>query len=56
MANVQEHQVIIVGGGITGLTLALMCQHYKIDYVLLEAYGTVTPNVRASLGLFPNGI
>ncbi|KAH7063634.1 hypothetical protein B0J12DRAFT_759220 [Macrophomina phaseolina] len=50
------HQVIIVGGGITGLTLALMLQHLNIDYVLLEAYSSVTPNVGASIGLYANGL
>ncbi|KXH41674.1 hypothetical protein CSAL01_09925 [Colletotrichum salicis] len=52
----EKRQVIIVGGGITGLTLALMLQSLGVDYVLLEAYGTVTPNVGASIGLFPNGL
>ncbi|KAF4964455.1 hypothetical protein FSARC_7641 [Fusarium sarcochroum] len=51
-----EHQVIIVGGGVTGLTLALMLQHLKVNYVLLEAYGTVTPNAGASIGLYANGL
>ncbi|KAK1999781.1 FAD/NAD(P)-binding domain-containing protein [Colletotrichum falcatum] len=51
-----KRQVVIVGGGITGLTLALMLQNLGVDYVLLEAYGTVTPNVGASIGLFPNGL
>ncbi|EFQ32768.1 hypothetical protein CGRA01v4_09291 [Colletotrichum graminicola] len=51
-----KHQIVIVGGGITGLTLALMLQNIGIDYVLLEAYGTVTPNVGASIGLWPNGL
>ncbi|KAK1707959.1 hypothetical protein CaCOL14_003500 [Colletotrichum acutatum] len=52
----EKHQVIIVGGGITGLTMALMLQNLGVDYVLLEGYGTVTPNVGASIGLFPNGL
>ncbi|KAF9879491.1 hypothetical protein CkaCkLH20_03034 [Colletotrichum karsti] len=51
-----KSQVIIVGGGITGLVLALMLQHSGVDYVLLEAYDSVTPNVGASIGLFPNGL
>ncbi|KAK1483389.1 hypothetical protein CTAM01_13466 [Colletotrichum tamarilloi] len=52
----EKRQIIIVGGGITGLTMALMLQDLGVDYVLLEAYGTVTPNVGASIGLFPNGL
>ncbi|KAM0541830.1 hypothetical protein ACHAPJ_013080 [Fusarium lateritium] len=51
-----EYQVSIVGGGITGLTLALMFQHLKVNYVLLEAYGSVTPNAGASIGLYANGL
>lgn len=54
--NTSKHQVVIVGGGITGLTLALMLQHLQIDYVLLEAYKSVTPNVGASIGLYANGL
>ncbi|KAH7035910.1 uncharacterized protein B0I36DRAFT_319334 [Microdochium trichocladiopsis] len=53
---VQTHQVIIVGGGITGLTMALMLQRLGIDYILLEAYGSVTPQHGASVGLYPNGL
>ncbi|KAF6834221.1 FAD binding domain protein [Colletotrichum plurivorum] len=57
MAVVDEkRQVVIVGGGITGLTMALILQRLNIDYVLLEAYDTVTPNVGASIGVFPNGL
>ncbi|OJD30709.1 monooxygenase fad-binding protein [Diplodia corticola] len=55
-ASESKHQVIIVGGGITGLTLALMLQRLRIDYVLLEAYQSVTPNVGASIGLYANGL
>ncbi|KAK8096368.1 uncharacterized protein PG998_014236 [Apiospora kogelbergensis] len=51
-----RHQAVIVGGGLTGLALALMLQMHNIDYVLLESYGTVTPDVGASIGLFPNGL
>lgn len=49
------HQVVIVGGGLTGLSLALMLQKLDVDYVLLEAYKSVTPDVGASIGLLPNG-
>ncbi|KAF7532752.1 hypothetical protein G7054_g7705 [Neopestalotiopsis clavispora] len=51
-----RHSVIIVGGGLTGLVLALMLQRINVDYVLLEAYDSVTPNVGASIGLWPNGL
>ncbi|KXJ88085.1 hypothetical protein Micbo1qcDRAFT_189971 [Microdochium bolleyi] len=55
-ASITTHQVVIVGGGITGLTLAVMLQQLGVDYVLLEAYSSVTPQLGASLGLFPNGL
>ncbi|ETS74575.1 hypothetical protein PFICI_13059 [Pestalotiopsis fici W106-1] len=55
-SNPSRHSVVIVGGGITGLALALMLQRQNVDYVLLEAYGSVTPNVGASIGLWPNGL
>ncbi|KXJ89095.1 hypothetical protein Micbo1qcDRAFT_165865 [Microdochium bolleyi] len=51
-----SHQVVIVGGGITGLALALMLQQLNVDYVLLEAYATVTPQQGASIGLHANGL
>lgn len=52
----QAHQVIIVGGGITGLTMALMLQRLGVDYILLEAYGSVTPEQGASIALYANGL
>ncbi|EJT71028.1 hypothetical protein GGTG_12049 [Gaeumannomyces tritici R3-111a-1] len=51
----KEHQVVIVGGGITGLAMALMLEKLDVDYVLLEAYKTITPNLGASIGLLPHG-
>ncbi|KAK8096372.1 uncharacterized protein PG998_014240 [Apiospora kogelbergensis] len=51
-----KHQVMIAAGGITGLTLALAFEGLNVDYVLLETYGSVTPNVGASIGLFAHGL
>ncbi|KAJ1326902.1 FAD dependent monooxygenase [Microdochium nivale] len=51
-----RHQVVIVGADITGLTTALMLQELGIDYVLLEAYGSITPEMGASFGFFANGL
>ncbi|KAL2862200.1 FAD-dependent oxidoreductase [Aspergillus lucknowensis] len=50
-------QVIIIGGGVAGLTLALALEHspVPIKYVLLERRDTLTPQVGASIGLAPNG-
>ncbi|KAJ1327036.1 FAD dependent monooxygenase [Microdochium nivale] len=55
-AKVHSHQVVIVGGGITGIALGLMLERLGVDYVLLEAYGTMTPDVGASIALTPNGL
>ncbi|VUC22916.1 unnamed protein product [Clonostachys rosea] len=52
----EKKQVIIVGGGVTGLTLALTLQHLGIDWVLLEAYGSVVPAVGSGIGLYANGL
>ena len=48
-------KVIIVGGGIAGLTLANSLQHGNIEYVLLEARLELAPQLGASIGLGPNG-
>lgn len=56
MAAKKPFTVIIAGGGIAGLTLALMFEKFEIDYVLLEAYKDLTPAVGASIGLMPNGL
>ncbi|KAI1843270.1 hypothetical protein JX266_010624 [Neoarthrinium moseri] len=49
-------KVVIVGGGVAGLTLANMLEKFDIDYTLLEAYSAIAPPVGASIGLFPNGL
>lgn len=52
----RETTVIIAGSGLTGLTLALMLQDLGVPYLLLEAYGSCTPNVGASIALQPQGL
>ncbi|KAL3418739.1 FAD binding domain-containing protein [Phlyctema vagabunda] len=49
-------KVIIVGGSVAGLSLANMLEKFDIDYVLLEAYPQIAPQVGASIGLLPNGL
>ncbi|KAH7304768.1 FAD binding domain protein [Stachybotrys elegans] len=49
-------KVIIAGGGVAGLTMAIMLEKFDIDYVILEAYSKIAPPVGASVGLFPNGL
>lgn len=50
-------RVLIVGGGIAGLTLALALEKAPvlIEYLLFEARDTLAPNLGASIGLAPNG-
>lgn len=43
-------KVVVVGGGPTGLALANMLEQLKIDYVVLEAHGDITP--RIGTGIF----
>ncbi|KAF4545414.1 FAD binding domain containing protein [Lasiodiplodia theobromae] len=49
-------KVIIVGGSITGLTLANMLERIGVDYVLLEAHSEIAPQVGASIGMWPYGL
>jgi 2-polyprenyl-6-methoxyphenol hydroxylase-like FAD-dependent oxidoreductase len=50
-----DFKVVIGGGSITGLTVANMLQLYDIDFVVLEAYGEIAPQVGASIGMLPHG-
>ena len=55
MEKVSDSKVIIVGGGIAGLTLANLLERLGIDYLLCEAHEQIAPDVGASIGLHPNG-
>jgi FAD dependent monooxygenase len=46
---------IIVGGSVAGLTLAHMFSKAHIDYTLLEARDTISPQLGASIVIMPNG-
>ncbi|KAL2846194.1 hypothetical protein BJY01DRAFT_175948 [Aspergillus pseudoustus] len=48
-------KVLIIGGGVTGLTLAAIFERYGIEYALLEKHADVTPAIGASIGLLPHG-
>lgn len=49
-------KVVIVGGSITGLTLANILERVGIDYVLLEAYPDIAPLIGASIILAAHGL
>ncbi|KAG9231787.1 hypothetical protein BJ875DRAFT_105864 [Amylocarpus encephaloides] len=48
-------RVVIVGGGVAGLTLAHCLHHNSIDFVLLEGRKEIAPQVGASIVVLPNG-
>ncbi|KAJ2988242.1 hypothetical protein NUW58_g4083 [Xylaria curta] len=48
--------VVIVGGSVAGLTLANLFEKFEINYVLLEAYDNIAPQLGASIGLPPTGL
>lgn len=52
----ENFKVAIVGGSVAGLALALHLEKLGIDYIVLEAYGEIAPQVGASIGLAPNGL
>ncbi|KAJ4248457.1 hypothetical protein NW762_012794 [Fusarium torreyae] len=55
MSQNKPFKVVIVGGSVAGLAMANMLQANNIDYILLEAYPTIAPQVGASIGLLPHG-
>ncbi|PFH58953.1 hypothetical protein XA68_13019 [Ophiocordyceps unilateralis] len=48
-------KVIIVGGSITGLTLAHSLHQIGVDYIILEKRPRVVLQEGASIGILPNG-
>ncbi|KPM40526.1 hypothetical protein AK830_g6053 [Neonectria ditissima] len=56
MSSSNDFKIIIAGGGIAGLTLAILLEKFNIDYLLLEAHDDISPPVGASIGLMPNGL
>jgi 2-polyprenyl-6-methoxyphenol hydroxylase-like FAD-dependent oxidoreductase len=47
-------KVIIVGGSIAGLSLANMLEQFGIEFVVLEAYKEIAPQVGASIAIYPH--
>ncbi|KAJ5701737.1 hypothetical protein N7488_009285 [Penicillium malachiteum] len=54
--TLKDPKVIIVGGSVAGLSLALMLERNGIDFVVLEGYPDIAPQVGASIGIVPNGL
>ncbi|KAF4345111.1 zeaxanthin epoxidase chloroplastic [Fusarium beomiforme] len=55
MSEKPPFRVVIVGASVAGLGLANMLQANGIDFLVLEAYPTIAPQVGASIGLLPHG-
>ncbi|KAM5373916.1 hypothetical protein ACJZ2D_006745 [Fusarium nematophilum] len=49
-------RVLIVGGSVAGLTLANMLEKLNVDFLVLEAYKDIAPQIGASIGLQANGL
>ncbi|KPM46506.1 hypothetical protein AK830_g175 [Neonectria ditissima] len=49
-------KVAIVGGSLAGLTIAHLLEKLDIDFILLEAYDQIAPQLGASIGWHPNGL
>ncbi|CAG8178090.1 unnamed protein product [Penicillium salamii] len=47
--------VIIIGGSVAGLTLANILERYGVEYILLEKYKVIAPQLGASIGILPYG-
>ncbi|RYP27844.1 hypothetical protein DL767_007492 [Monosporascus sp. MG133] len=57
MAETKQHyEVAIAGGGVAGVTLALMFEKLNISYILLEGRDTLESDRGAGIGLQPNGM
>ncbi|KAI9745064.1 MAG: hypothetical protein M1818_001342 [Claussenomyces sp. TS43310] len=55
MSPQKPFRVVIVGGSVAGLGIANMLQANDIDYIVLEGYPKIAPQVGASIGMLPHG-
>ena len=55
MSPKHTFKVIVVGGGVAGLSFVNMLEKFSIDYCLLEAHDDIAPPTGAGIGLMPNG-
>lgn len=52
--TIRPFKVIIVGAGISGLTLAHLLMKAGIEFVVLEAYKEIGPSAGGSFGFWPS--
>ncbi|KAI9145527.1 hypothetical protein BKA69DRAFT_1121359 [Paraphysoderma sedebokerense] len=51
-----ERPIVIIGGGMGGLTLAILFKENNIPFVLIEKRSSLVSNTGADLGLWPSAI
>ena len=56
MSSQKHTKVLIAGGSVAGLTLANILEKLGIDYLVLEKYGKIAPDLGASIGILPYGL
>ncbi|KAJ5715439.1 uncharacterized protein N7483_012620 [Penicillium malachiteum] len=56
MSPLRPCKVIISGGGVAGLTLAVALDKIGVDYQLLEAYPDIAPKVGGGICFLPNAL
>ncbi|KAJ0417975.1 hypothetical protein BJY00DRAFT_303093 [Aspergillus carlsbadensis] len=49
-------KVLIAGGGIAGLALAVMLEKHGVEYTLLEAYSEIVAPAGAGISMLPHGL
>lgn len=57
LSSASRHfDVAILGGGIAGLTLALILERVGVRFVLWEIHESIAPELGAGIGLLPSGL
>lgn len=51
----KDFRVLITGGSIAGLSLALALEQHGVDFLVLEAHPEIASQVGASIAVLPNG-
>lgn len=54
-SNKKDFRVLIAGGSIAGLSLALALEQQGVDFLVLEAHAEPAPQVGASIAVLPSG-
>ncbi|ROW18194.1 hypothetical protein VPNG_00105 [Cytospora leucostoma] len=55
MSTGKDFRVLIAGGSIAGLSLALALEQHGIDFLVLEGHAAIAPQAGASIAVLPSG-